>query len=129
MREIFETVSDLCRNAHRLIEGNSAASQSLREVSPPDHLHGEEVDLHTFVEGCVFETIDLRDTRVIERRQQPGFAFEASQALWVLSEGAGQDLDRDIPAELRIPGAIDLAHATRADGTNNLIRSEAGAGF
>jgi hypothetical protein len=42
-------------------------------------------------------------------------ALEALQALAVLDEGGGQDLDRHVAAELGVVGAIDLAHPALAE--------------
>ena len=44
-----------------------------------------------------------------------------------LRERVGQHLDRDVPTQLRVARAIDLAHAARADLGGNFIGAEAGA--
>ena len=36
----------------------------------------------------------------------------------------GQDFDRDIPAELCVPGSIDLPHPAFADGLEDLVMGE-----
>jgi hypothetical protein len=40
----------------------------------------------------------------------------------------GQDLDGDFAAQPRIPGAIDLPHAARAQRREDLVRPETDAG-
>ena len=40
----------------------------------------------------------------------------------------GEDLDRDVPVELRVPRAVDLAHPARAEGREDLIGAKARAG-
>jgi hypothetical protein len=39
-----------------------------------------------------------------------------------------QQLDRDLAAEARVAGAVDLAHAPRSEEREHLIRSEPRAG-
>ena len=43
-------------------------------------------------------------------------------------EDVRQDLDRDVAIELRIAGAIDLAHSAGAERAEDLVRTEARAG-
>ena len=38
----------------------------------------------------------------------------------------GQDLERDVAVEPRVARAVDLAHAARAEGRDDLVRAEAG---
>jgi len=52
--------------------------------------------------------IQLRDVRVIERRQRLRFTCEARQPVRIGRKRLGQHLDRDLAIELRILGAIDL---------------------
>ena len=40
----------------------------------------------------------------------------------------GSTLTRDVAAQLRVAGAVDLAHAAGPQGTENLVRSEPSAG-
>ena len=58
----------------------------------------------------------------------PGLLLEAAQAIGVGGEGGRQDLDRDVAAEARVLGAVDLPHAARADGGEDLVGAEAGTG-
>ena len=60
---------------------------------------------------------------MIERGQHLRFTPEARQPFRVARHGVGQDLDRHITVELRIAGAIDLAHATGANGIDDLERA------
>ena len=66
----------------------------------------------------------MRDVRMIERGEHLRFALEARQALGVVRERVGQDLDRDVASELRVAGAIHLAHPAPSRRVN-LIRAEA----
>ena len=40
----------------------------------------------------------------------------AAEAIGIVGERGGQDLDRDVAAEPRVARAIDLAHAAGAEG-------------
>ena len=57
----------------------------------------------------------MRDVGMIQRREGLGFAYEPREPFGVAHEEIGQDLDRDVALELRVRGAIDLAHAARAE--------------
>ncbi len=41
----------------------------------------------------------------------PGFAFKPGEAIRVFGESLGQDFQRHVAIELRIPGSIHLPHA------------------
>ena len=62
-----------------------------------------------------FQAVDRGDVRMIERGEQACFAREPRAALRIGHERPRQDLDRDVATELRVTGAIDLAHAARAE--------------
>src|SRR3972149_2162566 len=46
----------------------------------------------------------------------------------MLRELFGKTFDRDVAPELGVPGPVDLAHATRTDGGEDLIRTQLRAG-
>jgi hypothetical protein len=50
-------------------------------------------------------------------------ALEPREAIRIGREEIGQDFDRDVAMELRIAGAIHLAHTTGTDGGNDLVRT------
>ena len=61
---------------------------------------------------------------MIQRGQRLRFALEAGQALGIVAEEIGQDLDRDVPLEPGVAGAIDFSHAAGADRGHDLERAE-----
>src|SRR5262249_31074773 len=75
----------------------------------------------------LLESVDLRDVRVIQRRQQPGFALEPCDPIRIGRNGTGQDLDRDIAIELAVPRTIDLAHTAAANRRDDFVRPESNA--
>lgn len=52
--------------------------------------------------------IDLRDVGMIERCQDFGFTLRPRQAFGVSRELRRQDLDGNVPLQLRIPGSINF---------------------
>ena len=72
--------------------------------------------------------MDVRDVRMIERRERLGFAREpreAREAIGVVGEQVRQDFERNLAIELRLTCPVHLAHATFADLGGDLIRTEA----
>ena len=67
------------------------------------------------------DVVDRDQVRVVERPRRARFLLEAAQAIRVLGEGGGEDLDGDVAAEPRVFGAVDLTHPARADGGEDLV--------
>ena len=55
-----------------------------------------------------------------------GFAVESCQAFRVRGHGRGENLDGDLPREVRVRRLIHLPHSAFADPGSNFIRAEAG---
>ena len=66
---------------------------------------------------------------MIEGSQDLRFAFKPRQPLRIGREQVGQDFQRDLAAQLHVPGAVDLTHAARAEGAGDFVRAEASAGL
>ena len=58
---------------------------------------------------------------MVEGGENLGFAAEPSHSVGIGGELVGKDFQRDVPAQLGVPGPVDLAHAAGADGGDNLI--------
>ena len=119
----FERLRDLLRDRQRLVDRDRPARNALRQVLALDELHHQRTDTVGF-----FETVDVRDVGMIQRREGLRFAREPREPFGVAREDIGQHLDRDVAIQLRIARAIDLAHAAGAQGGEDLIRAEAKAG-
>ena len=61
---------------------------------------------------------------MVQRDEDFGFPLEAGQPIGVRRERLGQDLERHVPVELRVAGAIDLAHAALAHQADYCIRAD-----
>ncbi len=77
----------------------------------------------------LLQPVNCSNAWVVQRGEDLGFSLESPQAFFVLGELVGKDFDRHIPAELPIPGPIDLPHPTFANGLEDLVVGELKAGL
>jgi hypothetical protein len=87
-----------------------------------DQLHHEQMAAVAHL-----QTVQRGDTRVIQCGERFRLAFEACDAIRVVGQMIREYFDRHIAAELRVPRAIDLAHAARAERGEDLVRAKASA--
>ena len=115
---LLERLRHLLRNRKGLLHGHRPALQSLGEVFAFDQLeHEEELAVR------LLEAVDGGDAGVIERREQLRLAAEAGQPLGVLRHLGGEHLESDLAPELRVGGAVHLAHAAGAErGGDAVVR-------
>lgn len=64
---------------------------------------------------------------MIQRGEELRFALEAREAIGITGKRFRQDLQGDIALQLRIAGAVHLAHAAGAERAGNLEWAESGA--
>ena len=62
---------------------------------------------------------------MFERCEDVRFSREASQALPGSSVKTGQNVDRNVAVQLRIAGAVHLAHAACVKQADDFIRADA----
>ena len=91
--------------------GIGSACDALRQVLALDQLHDERVHATGLLRGR-----GCGDVGMIQRREGLRFAREPREPFGVAREELGQDLDRDVAIQLRVAGAIHLAHAAGAEG-------------
>ena len=77
----------------------------------------------------LFDAVDLRDVRMVERRKHLRLALESRDAIGVGGEEIGQNLDRDVAVQPRIARPIHFAHSAGANGGEDFVRAETRAGF
>jgi hypothetical protein len=87
-----------------------------------DELHDQEADA-----SDLFYRMECDNVGVVEPGDHFRFTEEAFQAGGVFRHIAGQDLERDIAVELRVPGPVDLAHTAPSDERDNLVVSQGAA--
>ena len=122
-----ERLGDLPRIGEGLVDGNRPALQPLGEVLAGNELHRQEVGGRAVGQRRALEAVDVGDVGVVERGEQFRFALEARQALGILRQLSRQHLDRHLAAELRVGGAVHLAHAAGAERCRDLVRTQAAA--
>jgi hypothetical protein len=71
--------------------------------------------------------IDAEDRGVIGAQRGHGarLLLEAGQGIGATDSAFGQDLDRDVAAQLRITGAVDFAHAALAEQSGDFVVRQA----
>jgi hypothetical protein len=105
-----------------LVEREYAFLQARGERLALEVLHHEEL------EAVLAAHVEQRaDVWVAERRDHPCFAVETVSELGIGSEIRREDLDGDGPVETRVAGAIDLAHAARAQRDRDFIGAKPSA--
>jgi hypothetical protein len=63
---------------------------------------------------------------VVQRAGGAGLVLEAAEPLGI-GDLLGKNLDRDLALQARVTGAVDLAHAPRAEEPHHLVRAESRA--
>ena len=119
-----ERVGDLARDAERVVERHPRrrARDVIRERLAVHDLEHEEPRPTRFLEA-----VNARDVRMIERGENLRFALEPRDAIVILRECLGEDLQRDVTIEFRIAGAVDLAHTAGAERRDDLVGSKTSA--
>ena len=118
----FEGIDDLPGDSEGVGDGQRTARDQGRQVIAAHQLHDE------IGRACRrARVVDVRDVGMIERGQRLGLALEPGEPVGISGKGLRQDLQRHIAIQLRVVGAIDLAHATRAEPLHNLVGIETGA--
>ncbi len=75
-------------------------------------------------DGAAFDAINRRNIVMIERRENLRFALKAGHTFGVIGERGRQDFQRELAAEIRIGGAIHLAHPSHAQRGDDFIRPD-----
>ena len=83
----FKRLGDLLRHRQRLVDGNGPLRDPIGERRAFDQLH----DQGSYAAG-VFEAMDLRDVRMIERGEHLRFTTEAREAIGIVGNGAAAGL-------------------------------------
>ena len=119
-----ERIDDLqCQMANLLQRQCSVVRYSFVKRLAVDELHDDAGRRRG-----LFESVDLRDVRVIDGREQLRLAFETRHPFAVACQLFRQYFDGNVPLQPGIAPAIHLPHAALADQGANLVRAEASAG-
>jgi hypothetical protein len=112
----LEGLGDLGSDAGGVGDGDRPPGDALGEVLTHGDLHDPEaLPVH------VLEAVDTGDVRVREGGENPSLALEALEAVRVLGEGIGKDLEGHVASELGVLGPPDLAHPSLAQLRGHLV--------
>ena len=84
-----------------------------------DQFHHQEA-----LRAILFESVDARNVGVLEGPEGPGFALKTRDTFGVGTHVLRKDLDRDLPIEIWVMGAVNLAHAASTEWRQIGIRTE-----
>ena len=115
----FERFRDLPGDRPRFIEWKRALDETVRQSDPVDQFEDQRTRALRFL-----EPVDGCNVGMIECRENLRFSSEPRQALGIERDGVGQHLQRDVAAEIRIAGAVDLAHAACTEQGQHLVRAK-----
>src|SRR5687768_12228868 len=110
----LERLRDLARDRDRLVLRDRPLRDAIGQRRSFDQLEDED-----WLAIELLETVDRRDVGMAERGDDLRFTREAREAIGV-DQMIGKDLQRDVAPELRVAGAIDLAHAARPERAGQL---------
>ena len=120
----FERLADLTRDRQRFIQRESRP-RAIRSASVSPSTSSRT---SAWVSLAVLEPVDRADVRMVQRGQHLRLALETGEAIGIEREGVRHDLQRDLAIQLRVARAIHLAHAAGAEGGEDFIRADSGAG-
>jgi hypothetical protein len=114
-----EALSDLHADFDRRSSGEVRAAQPRSERLAFQQL-GDDVG--STVVGA--DVVHREDVRMAELAGRTGFQLETPQPSRIGGDLGRQHLDRDIPAQAGIAGAVDLPHPTRPDRQHHFIGAQ-----
>src|SRR4030095_1787259 len=118
-----EAMRDVKRELDRLADRDGPGIQAV-----PKRLAFKQFGHNEWRAGLSADVVHGEDIRVVPRGGCAGFLLESTEAIDVSRECWGEDFDRDITSESRIARAVYLAHAASAEGGDDFVRAETGAG-
>ena len=77
----LQCLGDLLRNGQGFVNWDGASRDALRQILALDELHDQRTDTVGF-----FETVDVRDVGMIQRRERLRFAREPRESIRIARE-------------------------------------------
>jgi hypothetical protein len=118
---LVERVGDLDRVPQGLVGKKRTLGDAVGEGLALEVLHHQEL-FALFVTNVV----ERADVRMRQTRHRPGLALEPLSCRFVVGQDRWENLDGDRTVEPRVVCPVDLAHASGADGVEDLVWSESG---
>ena len=119
----LQCVSDLAGDGQGFIDRDGSLRDPIRERGSVHELQHERADA-----AGLFEAVNMRDMRMIEGGEDFRFALEPREPFGVARERLRQNLQRNVAIQLRVAGAIHLAHAASTDFRGDFVWTAAHAG-
>jgi hypothetical protein len=117
-----ERAGDLTHDAQRVhLRQRTEPVEALLERFAVEHLHH---DVGAAIR-CDPEVEHLHDARIRDRRGRTRLVEEAVDVGTFRRQHREQDLDRGLPADQRVLGAIDRTHTARPDEADDPVRADA----
>ena len=113
----FERLGNLLRNRKRLVERDGPLSDSVGERRALDELHHERR-----LTVAVLQTMNLRDVRMVQRREDMCLALKAGETVWIACKRARKDFQRDVSIELGVTRPVHFAHPADTYGGDDFVR-------
>lgn len=114
-----EAVGDLQGVIDRLSRGERSGAQPRAQRLALEQLHD---GVHR--RAMPPEVMDGENVGMREGGHDLGLTLEASEGGGILGEMRREHLNGDVAAELRVTGAVDLAHPAGAERADDLVRTE-----
>jgi hypothetical protein len=119
-----EAVGDLGGDVDRLLGRERPAPQSLGERFALQKLRHGPRD-----RAKRARIVDRKDVRVIEGGDSPRFAVETREAVGVVRRRVREHLEGNLSTEAVVSSAIELAHASPRQGSEDLVGPDLLSGF
>ena len=116
---VFQGIADLRSNPRHHVELERASLEERLEGPARDVFHDEEVQVVLGV-----EVEDRGDPGVGQARENVRLAAKSLARDRICQRAPQEHLDRHVAVEMLVVGAIDLAHAARAEGFEDSIVGE-----
>jgi len=115
----LERLSDLDGDPASLFNGDGSTGKPCCQRLPRHQLEDQVVRALRLL-----EPVDRSNPRMVQRREDLRLSVESGEALFVLSEPLGKNLDGYVPPKLGVLCPIDLAHPAFAYELEDLVVSE-----
>ena len=120
----FQRLRDLLGDGEGFIDRDGPLRDAIPERRPLDQFHHQRDSAR-----ALFEAVNLRDVRMIERGKRSRFAIKSCQPFGILRDRLGQYFDRHVATEVGVRRPIHLPHSAFTNLGGDLIWTEAGAGL
>jgi catechol 2,3-dioxygenase-like lactoylglutathione lyase family enzyme len=111
----FERFGDLLGHRQGFVQRKGSLRDALGERRAVDELQHQ---------GAIFDAVDLRDVRMVERGQHLRLALKSRNAIGIEGKQLRQNFDRDVAIQPRIARAIHLAHSAGTYQRQDFVRAE-----